>query len=381
VFWVERRELLAALSVDAATRDWSVRALRPELACASAWSAACRAWWEHPADDRLRSTICSTLHVGPTELATWRATAFDERCLVRAQAHVTATRAGIERSELKRKLVSGGLRDRAVASQHRTGQLLMFPPAGDVPALIAQVAPWLDELPQNPFLRAAWISIVVGAIHPFLDGNGGTARFLSSVELARWWLPPVAILSVQRDGSYIEGVIALDVRRVEQEMYDAVQRGLATALLAGDHSDTVWSDDARRRVERWSALAGLSVRSVVGPVAGDGAALDGLARLARRGYRFTRAPRGVRWPLATPVPAQLELVIAAVAGGGAPWLVAMLGASVGDEGMLGATPLSEFVPAVFVAAANEDDAEVDARFSSWVALRLSQCTRGLAAWM
>jgi hypothetical protein len=116
-------------------------------------------------------------------------------------------------------------------------------------------------------------------------------------------------------------------------------------------------------------------------VAGDVAGLDSLARLARRGYRFTRAPRGVRWRLATPVPAQLELAIASVAGGGSRWLVAMLGASVGDEGMLGATPLSEFVPAVFVAAANEDDAEVDARFASWVALRLSQCTRGLAAWM
>jgi hypothetical protein len=381
VFWAERSELLAALSVDAATRNWSVRADQPELACASAWSAACRAWWEERADDRLRSAVRSTLHIGAADLATWKTTAFDQRGLIRAHAHVTATRAGVERSDVKRRLVSGTLRDRAVASAHRTGQLLMFPPASDVPEMLATVAPWLAELPPNPFLRAAWIAIVVGAIHPFLDGNGGTGRFLASVELARAWLPPVSISSVQRDGSYIEGVIALDVVRVEREMYETVQRGLATALLAGDHGDTVWDDVTRRRADRLLSHAELHARSFLGPVAIGPGGPGTITRLARRGYRFTRSPRCVQWTLRTPAPAQLELAIAHVVGGGTPWLVAMLGGSLAEDGVLGATPLSEWVPAVFVAAAHEDDAEVDARFGNWLALRLSQCIRGLAAWM
>jgi hypothetical protein len=374
----------ATLSADLATRDWAARSSRPEMVCAGAWSEACRVWWHDGEDDRLRRAVLGTLHLGRTELDAWKATSLDERGLLRAHAHVTAMRAALERDGSKRKLVTGALRDGPVVSYHRTGRILVFPPASELRAAVAEMATCLAALPSHPFLRAAWISDVIGGLHPFVDGNGGTARFLASLELARAWLPPIVLSSVQRNGAYIDSIVGHDLPRIEHWIYETMQRELANALLSGSGPPITSDAASDRRAERWVAEVDRAWRTTVGvPVDVDEPGPDGIARLVRRGYRMPRtpAPRCVRWSLRDPLPVQLELVITSVGAGGTTWQIAMLGASVARDGALGAMLLSEWVPGVFIAAASEDDVEVSARFGPWLALRVSQCSRGLAAWM
>jgi hypothetical protein len=374
----------AAITAADAARGWRERAHRPEMRCAAAWSEACRAWWLDPADDRLRRRVADVLLASPDELAAWKTLGLDEASLVRAHGHVIAMRAGLERGAKKRTLVTGALRTGPVFSQHRTGRLVSFIHARELPAQVAQVAASFEALPHHPFMRAAWTMEVLGAIHPFLDGNGGTARFLSSLELARAWLPPLALTAAQRSGAYIEAVVTHDLAALELVLYDTVQQELASLLVGEGGAAAAWDATARERAGRWEGLVDAAWRRAASAsVERDDAGASGAARLARRGYRLPLRPAAHRasWRLTGPLPAQLDLAIAPVVGGGRRWQIAVLGASVGEGGELAAYLRRDETAAVFVAVADEDDADVDLRFGRWLDGRIAQCLRGFATWM
>jgi Fic family protein len=85
-------------------------------------------------------------------------------------------------------LVMGGGRTRAKATPYRDGQNVIWdarsqaivylpPEAKDVLALMAQVVAWInleDGLPVP--IKAAIAHYQFATIHPYYDGNGGTAR-------------------------------------------------------------------------------------------------------------------------------------------------------------------------------------------------------------
>jgi Fic family protein len=86
-------------------------------------------------------------------------------------------------------LKAGLYRDRQVwLTNSTTGQQLYQPPGpDDVPALVDELAAWLagpaDDAPV--LVRAAIAHVWLAAIHPFLDGNGRTARIIASLVMYR----------------------------------------------------------------------------------------------------------------------------------------------------------------------------------------------------
>jgi Fic family protein len=95
-------------------------------------------------------------------------------------------------------------------TNHPTGKIVYAPPhARLVPGLIAELVASLNTRDEVPvFIRAAMAHLNLAAIHPFLDGNGRTARTLHTFVLARDGItaPPFAsideYLAVNTDKYY-----------------------------------------------------------------------------------------------------------------------------------------------------------------------------------
>ena len=83
----------------------------------------------------------------------------------------------------------------------RTGEILVrFPPDREVGPLLDALLAWLNSPPVtalHPVVRAAIFHQRFTAIHPFRDGNGRTARALTTLLLRRDDFP-IEILALQR---------------------------------------------------------------------------------------------------------------------------------------------------------------------------------------
>lgn len=99
--------------------------------------------------------------------------------------------------EIHKRLVAGVRGDSAAPGQYRevqnyvvnsrTGETVYTPPpAHEVPCMMAEFVAWLrEETGVNPVLVAGLAQFELVHIHPFLDGNGRTARLLSTLCLYR----------------------------------------------------------------------------------------------------------------------------------------------------------------------------------------------------
>lgn len=100
----------------------------------------------------------------------------------------------------RRAIVALDERGLAVADE-RTGELLVqFPPDREVGPMLAELLAWInaDEAGgMHPVVRAALFHQRFTAIHPFRDGNGRTARALTTLLLWRAGFP-AQILALQR---------------------------------------------------------------------------------------------------------------------------------------------------------------------------------------
>lgn len=68
----------------------------------------------------------------------------------------------------------------------QTGEVVFRPPDNElVPGLVDEVCVVMEEADWHPAVAAAWIHVALAAVHPFADGNGRTARVLSSLALYR----------------------------------------------------------------------------------------------------------------------------------------------------------------------------------------------------
>jgi len=99
--------------------------------------------------------------------------------------------------EIHRRLVQGVRGNSAAPGEYRkiqnyvvnatTGETVYIPPsANDVPHLMAELVKWLNTTQEvSPIIVAGVAQFQIVHIHPFLDGNGRTARLLSTLCLYR----------------------------------------------------------------------------------------------------------------------------------------------------------------------------------------------------
>jgi len=84
---------------------------------------------------------------------------------------------------------AGLYRDRQVwLTNSSTGEQVYLPPDNDdVPALMDEIADWLNGPGEavSPLVRSALTHVWLAAVHPFRDGNGRTARIASSLVMYR----------------------------------------------------------------------------------------------------------------------------------------------------------------------------------------------------
>ncbi|MFI5259816.1 MAG: Fic family protein [Candidatus Limnocylindrales bacterium] len=100
-----------------------------------------------------------------------------------------------------------------------------------VPELMAQLVTWLREDGSSSLIRSALVHLNLIAIHPFADGNGRTARILSSLEL-------------MRAGVHAPELIAIEtyVRDHRGEYIAALRTTLGESYSPEEHSATPWID-------------------------------------------------------------------------------------------------------------------------------------------
>jgi Fic family protein len=67
-----------------------------------------------------------------------------------------------------------------------TGEVVFQPPDHElVPTLVDELCQEIEAAEWHPAVGAAWIHVALAAVHPFRDGNGRTARVLSSLTMYR----------------------------------------------------------------------------------------------------------------------------------------------------------------------------------------------------
>jgi Fic family protein len=82
---------------------------------------------------------------------------------------------------------AGRLRERAAwVTNSLTGAVVFQPPDHElVPGLVDDMCAVVEDARWHPAVAAAWVHLACAAIHPFRDGNGRTARVLSSLSMYR----------------------------------------------------------------------------------------------------------------------------------------------------------------------------------------------------
>lgn len=79
-----------------------------------------------------------------------------------------------------------------------TGEVVFQPPDHErVPGLVDDLCAVVEDADWHPAVAAAWVHVALAAIHPFQDGNGRTARVLSSLTMYRGGFKDPAFTSLE----------------------------------------------------------------------------------------------------------------------------------------------------------------------------------------
>jgi Fic family protein len=86
-----------------------------------------------------------------------------------------------------------------------TGSQTVFPNYAKVPFLMVDFISWLQEAKDHPVIIAALAHYKLVTIHPFVDGNGRTARLLMNLLLLQHGYP-LAIIKKEQRPEYIAAI-------------------------------------------------------------------------------------------------------------------------------------------------------------------------------
>jgi len=109
-----------------------------------------------------------------------------------------------------------------------TGSPLIPPNPQKVPALMAEFIAWLGNETSHPVKLAADAHYRFAKIHPFVDGNGRTARLLMNLVLLKYQYP-LTVIQSERRAEYITSMDEGDRGEFApfyQVIFQAVERSL-----------------------------------------------------------------------------------------------------------------------------------------------------------
>lgn len=131
------------------------------------------------------------------------------------------------------------------------------PPPHHVPFKMRDLVGWLEmQQEEHPAKIAADLHFKFVAIHPFVDGNGRTARLLMNLVLMQNGFPLAIVKTEERD-AYIdainEGTVAGDLTDFYKVIYGAIERSL-DAYLAAVHGKSILPFYVDKKSEREKKL-------------------------------------------------------------------------------------------------------------------------------
>lgn len=153
------------------------------------------------------------------------------------------------------QLVLSGIDDESAGSYRQVPVRITgskhIPPAGwELSRIMDEWAQWLNGAAQSlhPVIRAAVAHHRLAAIHPFIDGNGRTARLLMNLLLLRAGYPPTIIMQsnrrqyyrvlAQADGGNVKPLVNFIGRSVERSLTLYIEAG--TPQTVAPSADDVW---------------------------------------------------------------------------------------------------------------------------------------------
>lgn len=109
------------------------------------------------------------------------------------------------------------------------GSRIVLPDPIKVPDLITDFMQWLTTASENPIILAAQAHYRFVAIHPFIDGNGRTARLLMNLLLMQEGYPP-AIISMEERKAYLEALELIDSTKNYAAFYKLIAQSVEHSL-------------------------------------------------------------------------------------------------------------------------------------------------------
>lgn len=109
------------------------------------------------------------------------------------------------------------------------GSRAIMPNPAKVPELMKQFMTWLNQVDDHPVKIAAEAHYRLVSIHPFVDGNGRTARLLMNLILMQAGYPP-AIIRPEERRQYINSLEQAQLGGSAKENYQLIYRSVERSL-------------------------------------------------------------------------------------------------------------------------------------------------------
>jgi Fic family protein len=118
----------------------------------------------------------------------------------------------------------------AVNDDVNVGSFYIAPAGPVVPALMGELVAWLNRSGrQSPLVRSALVHLNIAAIHPFLNGNGRTARVIASMVLMEDGIRAPELISIE---AYL--------RRNVEAYYAALRATIGPSYDPENHPVSEW---------------------------------------------------------------------------------------------------------------------------------------------
>ncbi len=147
------------------------------------------------------------------------------------------------------------------------GSTVVMPNAMKVPELMSKYISWLQENTDTPLMVAADAHFKLVSIHPFVDGNGRTARLLMNLLLMQAGYPPAIIRKEERK-HYIASIekaqLGGSLTDYYALMYEAVNRSLDIYLnaLEGKEQEKILEKKPLLKIGELAELSGETVATI-----------------------------------------------------------------------------------------------------------------------